>query len=249
MHYKALVLDLDGTIIQIKKGGLASMPSKNVINAINKASKKIKIVVATGRPYYLVKPLLSYLYRVEFLILNNGAQIINTRSKKIIIEKSIDIKISESIFQKIKDITSFRISHGIGKDLQYYKGYKPQKILNIYTEAKNTVIDKIIDILPIIPTVTYHKYHVWKKGRSGVIISNVNATKMHGVHEVAKILGIKKDEIIGVGDDYSDFSLFASCGFKIAMGNAISELKSIANYIAPPIEKDGVYHIIEKFIL
>lgn len=36
---------------------------------------------------------------------------------------------------------------------------------------------------------------------------------------------------------------------RIAMGNAVDDLKAIADYIAPPVEKDGVAHVIEKFIL
>ena len=43
--------------------------------------------------------------------------------------------------------------------------------------------------------------------------------------------------------------LLMACGLKIAMGNAYEELKSIADYVAPPIEEDGVADAIEKFIL
>lgn len=40
-----------------------------------------------------------------------------------------------------------------------------------------------------------------------------------------------------------------ACGFKVAMGNAVDEVKAIADYIAPPVEEDGVADVIEKFIL
>jgi len=33
------------------------------------------------------------------------------------------------------------------------------------------------------------------------------------------------------------------------MGNAVPELKAIADYIAPSVENDGVVDVIEKFIL
>ncbi|HCS78264.1 TPA: hypothetical protein DIV55_00805 [Patescibacteria group bacterium] len=33
------------------------------------------------------------------------------------------------------------------------------------------------------------------------------------------------------------------------MGNAVPELKEIADFVAPPVERDGVAVIIEKFIL
>jgi hydroxymethylpyrimidine pyrophosphatase-like HAD family hydrolase len=40
-----------------------------------------------------------------------------------------------------------------------------------------------------------------------------------------------------------------ACGLKIAMSNAVPELKVIADYIAPSIDDDGVADIIEKFVL
>ena len=40
-----------------------------------------------------------------------------------------------------------------------------------------------------------------------------------------------------------------ACGLKIAMGNAVPELKAIADFIAPTVEEDGVATVIEKFVL
>jgi hypothetical protein len=40
-----------------------------------------------------------------------------------------------------------------------------------------------------------------------------------------------------------------ACGLKVAMGNAVPELKAIADYIAPSVTDDGMATVIEKFIL
>lgn len=40
-----------------------------------------------------------------------------------------------------------------------------------------------------------------------------------------------------------------ACGLKVAMGNAVKELKEIADFIAPTVEQDGLATVIEKFIL
>jgi len=66
---------------------------------------------------------------------------------------------------------------------------------------------------------------------------------------VAEILGIKTDEIIAVGDGYNDFPFLMACGLKVAMGNAVPELKAIADYIAPSVDEDGIVDVIERFIL
>ena len=80
-------------------------------------------------------------------------------------------------------------------------------------------------------------------------ITHADATKQHGVMEVAQILGIEKEDIIGVGDGYNDFPLLMACGLKIAMGNAVPELKAIADFVAPSVDEDGVAVVIEKFLL
>ncbi|MGH7245314.1 MAG: HAD family hydrolase, partial [Candidatus Levyibacteriota bacterium] len=100
-----------------------------------------------------------------------------------------------------------------------------------------------------IPTISVNKVPSWTKGKVDALISHVGATKQHGIMEVAKFLGIETKDMIGVGDGYNDFPLLLSCGLKIAMGNAVTDLKAIADYVAPSVEEDGVADIIEKFVL
>ena len=80
-----------------------------------------------------------------------------------------------------------------------------------------------------------------------VYFSHSNATKQHAVFELANILGISNDEIIGIGDGYNDFPLLMGSGLKVAMGNAVSELKEIADYIAPTVDDDGLADVISKY--
>jgi hydroxymethylpyrimidine pyrophosphatase-like HAD family hydrolase len=82
-----------------------------------------------------------------------------------------------------------------------------------------------------------------------IYITHSEATKYYAAHELARILGIDTSEMIGVGDARNDAPLLNVCGLKIAMGNADNKLKSIAHYIAPSVDEDGVAHVVEKFIL
>ena len=100
-----------------------------------------------------------------------------------------------------------------------------------------------------ISTIALHKVPSWTPTKWGINITNSEVSKQHAIIEVAKILGIETHEIIGIGDGYNDFPLLMACGLKVAMGNAVPELKAIADYIAPSVEDDGVADVIEKFIL
>ncbi|MEK9178778.1 MAG: HAD hydrolase family protein, partial [Patescibacteria group bacterium] len=89
------------------------------------------------------------------------------------------------------------------------------------------------------------------KGREffDVYISNGSATKQHAVLKLAEILGIKTNEMIGIGDHYNDFPLLMACGLKVAMEDSVEDLKAIADYVAPSVDEDGVADVIEKFVL
>ena len=62
-------------------------------------------------------------------------------------------------------------------------------------------------------------------------------------------MGISREETIAVGDGASDVKTFEFAKLKIAMGNAEPELIRISDYIAPPVNEDGLIEIINKFIL
>ena len=60
--------------------------------------------------------------------------------------------------------------------------------------------------------------------------------------------GVKREEIIAMGDGYNDLSMIKFAGLGIAMGNAQEPVKKAADYITLSNEEDGVAEAIEKFI-
>ena len=61
--------------------------------------------------------------------------------------------------------------------------------------------------------------------------------------------GLKKEEILTIGDQNNDIALLQAGGLKIAMGNATDELKEIADYITDSVYEDGFVKAMEKFCL
>lgn len=50
------------------------------------------------------------------------------------------------------------------------------------------------------------------------------------------------------GDDVNDIGMFRLCGHAVAMGNAIDELKAIADEIADTNDCDGVAKVLERML-
>lgn len=247
-QYKALMLDLDGTTIP---NDLHGRPSEKVKHAIAKAREKIHIGIATSRPYFHLNGLQHELQLSGPSIIQSGARIIDFTTGKIYSEHQISKEDILAIYQIANKLNLPLLVDGENEA-------EPATEDNIAFPRLGAVVfgikdekkaDAFCESLADIPTIVAHKITSWTKGTYDVSISHSEATKQHGVYEVAKILGVETHEIIGVGDGYNDFPLLMACGFKVAMGNAVEDLKAIADYVAPTVEEDGVVNVIEKFIL
>lgn len=77
-------------------------------------------------------------------------------------------------------------------------------------------------------------------------ISSKKASKENAVAQICERLDCSLDEIMVFGDDYNDLGLFHVCGYPIAMGNAIEELKDIAYEVTETNDHDGVAVMLER---
>ncbi len=64
-------------------------------------------------------------------------------------------------------------------------------------------------------------------------IMRAGVTKASAIQVLAKHLGIKKEEIIAIGDGGNDVEMLQVAGLKVAMKNATDALKEIADFVTP----------------
>lgn len=67
----------------------------------------------------------------------------------------------------------------------------------------------------------------------------------------ANICGIKKENILSIGNDVEDISMFKVSGTSVVIdgSNSISEIKPFAHYLTDNFNKSGVALAIKKLIL
>lgn len=78
-------------------------------------------------------------------------------------------------------------------------------------------------------------------------INAAGTSKHYAAQKLFEMIGVDRDQVVAVGDSYNDYPLLSACGTKVAMGNAVDELKEIADFIAPSQDEDGVVAVIEKY--
>lgn len=272
MSYKMVCIDMDGTLLGKRKS--ISEASKKAIKEVSK--KGVKVVVTTGRLYNNAAYYSDFIGASDAVIAGNGAVVREKMKKKPIFKSEIDIEICKKLILAAKKcgvvlhlhtvdeiITSSYVSNLIGKivlpgikdanfpikfktikkcdEIEPYKGEVTKCIMfSIFKDRTKLFIEE----LKKIEGITYY----CSGGRSIEInalgVSKGNAVKILGEH-----YGIKREEIICIGDNENDISMIEYAGLGIAMGNGIKELKEKSNYITDTNVNDGVRKALEKFIL
>lgn len=75
------------------------------------------------------------------------------------------------------------------------------------------------------------------------------SSKGNGVREYIKALGIDGLTTYGFGDGPNDLDLLKACDYRIAMGNAVPELKELATYVSSNNTDGGIIQALKHYHL
>jgi hydroxymethylpyrimidine pyrophosphatase-like HAD family hydrolase len=102
MNYKALMVDVDGTLIPYH---YASFPSKKVLSSLREAQKKLAVCLVTGRAYNAIEPILNALPGTAYAVTNGGAIVIEIKTKKSqwkIFANSVNCLLKKNMILRLK---------------------------------------------------------------------------------------------------------------------------------------------------
>lgn len=71
--------------------------------------------------------------------------------------------------------------------------------------------------------------------------------KAHGLNVLLARLGIDWAEVVAVGDGDNDVAMLQRAGAGVAMGNAPPRVRQLAAHVAPPVRQDGVLWVADTF--
>lgn len=265
--YKLLAIDMDGTLLNSNR-----VISKANKEAIKKAIEKgVNVVITSGRG---LKGLSNFLSEVnlrgdnQYIIANNGGTIYKTSNFECIAYKGLygrDLVKAHNLSKEFGlNMIAYTHEGPIASEENEFTRFErelvgnPVKIINFNSDIKDD--DEITKILFSqteellakkmleMPKEFYNEYNAVKTMPTVLEVMDKNCSKGYGVKVLADKLGIKREEIICIGDQANDIEMITFAGLGIAMGNAIDELKAIAKYITSDNDNDGVAKAIEKFI-
>ncbi|TSB44899.1 sugar-phosphatase [Alkalicoccobacillus porphyridii] len=267
--YKLVAIDIDGTLLNDQHE-----VTEEVKEALHAAKKEgVKIVLCTGRPIGGVQRYLQELNLVEegdYVIAYNGALVQNAHTKEVVSELTLEYKDLKRMYE---------LSLELDCPMHYFDSanlYTPNRQISTYTvlEAHLTTVplhylpveeapqhitipkmmfihepEKLDQVIKRIPEDIKQSYMLVKSAPFFLEILNPSVSKGNAVKLLAEELGIKQEEIMALGDNGNDVSMikFAGCG--VAMGNAIPEVKEVADHITSSNNQNGVAQAIRELIL
>ncbi len=277
MSVKVIVLDIDGTLVnndkkisQATKDALLKVQEKENVKLILASGRP------TRGLSYLAQELEMDKHH-GFLISFNGSKIIDAQSQEVLYNQTMDVKTAKEVLNHLKkfDVRPIIDKDDYMYVNNVYDCYIPfnGEIVNIIEiesrEARYKLceVDDLAEFLdyPLNKILTaapydYLKdnyqamYEPFKDRLNGMFTSEVffeftdkNVDKAQALEKVLLPLGYKKEEIMAIGDGQNDKSMIEFAGHGIAMGNAIDEVKEIADYISLSNEEDGVAHVVYKY--
>lgn len=249
-NLKLVVLDLDGTILDNENN-----ISKETINLITKLKDKgLKFTIASAR--YL-SSFLDYIKLLNIdlpVICLDGSVIINPITGEYINELFIPAKyVLRSIKMSEKYSLNFLL---FCKDGIYYNknSYVIESLLHKYgTEYKlinfiNNCVNETYEVIitgnefenlkkvkrkMIFPYTYGIQASIYKSrkdnGNNFLEIKKIGVNKGIALKKLCNYLDIKIKNTAVVGDWYNDISLFNTNAFKVAMANAVPEIKKLAD--------------------
>lgn len=242
---KAVIFDIDGTAIPNQRH---SSPSEKVIDAVKRTQVEgICVSCATGRNFAIARRIMDSLGLTDPCILSGGTQIINPRDGEEmwsipLTQESCAFALSVLAPHKFKIILDGETYEtALTADMIEPK---PHRLLDVQYVPKED-LPKILDTLSTDSSIASIPVHSSDPEFYYLHITNRQATKEHAVEKLINILGLEKEEVAGVGDGLNDIELFKSVGVKIAMGNAVKELKEAADVVVGTVEQDGLAEYLE----
>ena len=82
-----------------------------------------------------------------------------------------------------------------------------------------------------------------------VTFQHIDARKETALSAVMEQLNVLPGEVAAFGDDRNDIEMLRVCGIKVAVANALDEVKAVADYICSDCDDDGVATWLEENVL
>jgi len=215
--------DEDGNILEE-----INIEQKNAIEIVNILQKeKISARIFTNKGIYTTDSKEEALKEVLYRTLSFNPELTE--------EEALEIAKTQPFFTQLKYAENLKEFLNSGIEIRKFVAFHKDVSL----------INKIKKIISEIEGIA-----VSSSFMDNIEITHITAQKGLILAKVSEKMGLKREEVLVLGDSFNDYSMFTEFTESVAMGNAIPEIKEIAKYITDTNDNLGVakaiYNILDK---
>lgn len=254
----ALFFDIDGTLVSFQTH---EIPPSTILALTQAKANGHKVFIATGRPPIIITNLGAIEHLIDGYVTTNGAlcfvgnDVVSCKSipqeEARLVVKDAQEKQYGVIVIGEKDVAIFdpkgEVDYIFGQQLAV-------KNLHLAKAVEEVIDQRILQLTPFfdkdyerelmsrLPGCTSGRWHP-----AFTDITAKGADKGEGLLAMASHQGLNPQQTMAFGDGGNDSSMVRGAGIGVAMGNAIDELKEIADYVTTSVDDDGIRNALRHF--
>lgn len=265
LNIKIAFFDIDGTLTNSNQ----EITNKTIETLKKVYEKGIEIVLCSGRTNTYVCKYLKQISGARYAISSNGAEIYDYENNENIFTNEMSFLNVKSLWDYCENNKLSAVLNTVNKRYSNKYTIRPdEKIFidsidflnnenifqivvadNNYDKMKK--LSNLIDCLEKTDIINYsHDYlNKIESGNHWFDIVKTNVNKGNAIKFLLNKLNIDSKEAVCFGDSVNDVDMFNVCEIKVAMGNALDEIKDMASYITDTNDNEGISKFFDKYIL
>jgi hypothetical protein len=260
LSYKLIALDIDGTLLDDEHR--ISPATKRLLREL--AEQGIHIVLCTGRGPTSAFPIMRELGISGTIITHNGAAVVEEADGRVLHEYSFALRDVVPLIESTrKNRLHFDISTAFEvfaeslteEQREVYRKYYlhpreldwsqfDQPILKCTLYGERAQIDRLEeewqDFHPLLGLIRSSDHFL--------DIMHKAATKGNALAWLAERWGIRREEILAIGNYYNDVEMLKFAGLGIAVDNAPEGVKQAADRVTLSNNEEGVYQALKTYL-
>jgi len=263
MRFKALALDLDGTLLTSREE-----VSQRNLDALAKArGAGLRIILASARWYQLAERVARQVQAAPPVVACSGAQVRRLDDGRDLLDLRLPAEfamalyaicdvsrciatcvLDEQVVVKLDNAPDTSLAPSEMRFVQSLAATvrEPARIALIQGSDTSRTIEE--QLAPAWSDRVHFMTSTSGRGKPILTLTAMGAHKGVALQVACADLGIEPAEVVAFGDSGNDIEMFKIAGASVAMGQADASLKAVATYVSAPNDDDGVALAIERLL-
>ena len=270
MAIKLVAVDLDGTLLNSNKD-VSAASAEAIRHAIDSG---VQVALGTGRGIAECCDVIAAVPKLRYLVCCTGAVVYDRTAGQTLASCLLPAEDAKLLYRKLKDfdcIISFFTGGQVYNPLdrmQNFNHYYPEPVRSLF-DRTHTVLEDLdgfvedltqpaekfyiafadqAECVRAYETVKDLPFFITNAGYVDFEIMHKDADKGTGLRALAEHLGLRREEVLAIGDSSNDRQMLEYAGTAVVMANGSDDMKQIADLIAPSNDADGVAWVLNRIL-